>query len=152
MYRLVFLLLFSLFWGCQTTPANEEEDLGYAKTYLQNSAAVDLAEAQLTAYNKRDLEAFLVPYGDSVKVFNDLEAFGYQGKATMRENYKSWFSQVDSLHCTVVNRIATANTVIDHEEVVYRIAGKQELIRFEAIAIYKIGDEKIQEVHFVQPQ
>ncbi|MEO1437906.1 MAG: nuclear transport factor 2 family protein [Bacteroidota bacterium] len=129
-----------------------ETSSSYESKYLKQSTAVDLAEAQLMAYNQRDLEAFLSPYGDSVKIFNDLEQFGYQGKAAMRENYASWFSSVDTLHCTVVNRIATGNTVIDHENVVFRRTGTSDVVTFEAIAIYKVADGKIQEVHFVRPE
>lgn len=154
MYRLlVFGLLFSL-WGCQSTAPEKgmEHASSYESTYLENSVAVDLAEAQLIAYNNRDLDAFLIPYGDSVKIFNDLEEFGYQGKVGMRENYASWFSSVDTLHCEVVNRIATGNTVIDHENVVFRMAGEKEIVQFEAIAIYKVAAGKIQEVHFVRPE
>ncbi|MEN0047290.1 MAG: hypothetical protein AAF806_09550 [Bacteroidota bacterium] len=30
----------------------------------------DLAQEQLDAYNNRDIDAFLIPYADSVKIYN----------------------------------------------------------------------------------
>ena len=137
------------FWGCQKPSETTTTDT-YTETYLQ-SEAVALAEQQLQAYNQRNLDAFLVPYSDSVKVYNSLHQFGYQGLDNMRENYAGWFNTLDSLHCEVVNRIATGNTVIDHERVYFK-RPKQDAQIIEALAIYKIGQGKIQEVHFVRPE
>lgn len=115
-----------------------------------SSKAVLLAQAQLEAYNQRDLEAFLIPYSDSVKIYNE-RTFNYEGIDKMRTNYASWFDSLDSLHCQIVNRISTGNTVIDHEHLTYRRKGESKTTTFEAIAIYKVEGDKIQEVTFVRP-
>ena len=142
------------FFSCQKNqlPAPvDERPSTYGEIYFKNSKPVELAEQQLRAYNQRDLEAFLAPYSDSVKVYNSLHRFGYQGIENMRKNYQGWFDSLDSLHCEVVQRIATGNTVIDHERLVFRRPG-QPASNLEAIAIYKIKHDKIQEVHFVRPE
>lgn len=115
------------------------------KAAIEKEAA-DLAQAQLDAYNKRDIEAFLKPYSESVKVYAFPNQLLYEGKAKMREEYTSMFNRLPDLHCKLVNRMVLNNKVIDHEEVV--IMKSQPKIY--AIAVYTITDGKISEVRFMQ--
>lgn len=108
-----------------------------------------LAEAQLVAYNRRDIEAFLKPYSDTVKVYGSLSELQYQGIEAMRKTYTGWFNSLESLHCEVVNRIVVGNSVVDHEQCQFKRPG-QPAKEMEAIAIYKIWDNKIQEVYFLK--
>lgn len=114
------------------------------------SAADKLVQEQLEAYNKRDLDEFLKPFSDSVKVYNNLRDFNYQGIDKMRENYANWFDGLDTLNCQIVNRISAGNTVIDYERLTFK-RKNGEGNTSETIAIYRIGDDKIQEVTFVRP-
>ncbi|MCB0643904.1 MAG: nuclear transport factor 2 family protein [Phaeodactylibacter sp.] len=112
-------------------------------------AALGLVNAQLSAYNQRDIEAFVMPYSDSVKVFQHPEQLLFRGKEQFRGTYADLFGRLDSLHCEIVNRMVfSERTIIDQE----RVTGVQNGVSFmfEAIAIYKIWDEKIQEVYFIQ--
>ncbi|MEP1035625.1 nuclear transport factor 2 family protein [Ekhidna sp.] len=104
----------------------------------------ELANAQLEAYNNRDIEAFLKPYSDSVKVYNGKREMLYQGKETMKSQYGAMFDRTPNLNCKLLNRIAVGNTVIEHEEVVFGEGRK-----IYAIVMYKVGFNKIQEVHFL---
>lgn len=104
----------------------------------------ELANAQLEAYNNRDIEAFVEPYSDSVKVFNDKRELLYQGKETMRAQYGSMFARTPDLNCNLLNRIAVNDTVIEHEEVTFGEGRK-----IYAIVMYKVAEGKIQEVHFL---
>lgn len=112
--------------------------------HAQQSAA-ELAQAQLDAYNRRDLEAFLLPYDDSVAVYSFPNQLQYRGKAQMRRVYGEMFQTLPDLHCSLVNRMVMGNTVIDQESVVFR-KGEKPL---QAIAIYKVKAGKIAEVYFV---
>lgn len=141
---LCWIFCLSSLFACQSL--QEVEKKTGAKMQNQASKAVQLAQEQLDAYNQRDLEAFLFPYSDSVKVFTDHE-LSYQSKINMRKNYASWFGGLDSLHCTLLNRISEGSTVVDHEEVYYK-RKNGESNTFHAIAIYTIRDGKIQEVMF----
>lgn len=107
-----------------------------------------LAQEQLDAYNSRDIESFLVPYADDVKVFNFPDEFQYQGKEAMRSRYANMFENTPDLHCKLLNRMVMGNTVIDHEEVTIRKGDAP----FYAIAIYKIRNNKIAEVHFIRKE
>lgn len=109
------------------------------------SLPAQLAQQQLDAYNKRDINAFLQPYADTVAVYMFPNKLLYKGKETMRQEYKGMFAQTPDLHCTLVNRIVQGNTVIDQESVVF----KKGVPPMAAIAIYTISGDKIVAVHFI---
>lgn len=119
--------------------------------FAQDNSAIEkeaaaLAQEQLDGYNKRDIEAFLKPYSENVKVYTFPDQLLYEGKAKMREEYTQMFNQLPDLNCKLVNRIVLNNKVIDHEEVVFM---KSEP-KLYAIAVYTITDGKISEVRFMQ--
>jgi hypothetical protein len=107
--------------------------------------ARSLAQAQLEAYNARDIEAFLIPYSDSVEVYRFPNTLQYKGIDKMRERYGAMFANTPDLHCQLLGRMVQGNTVID-QELVTRKKGEPLI---EAIAIYKIAHGKIQRVYFV---
>ncbi|MEL6536209.1 MAG: amidohydrolase family protein [Bacteroidota bacterium] len=108
-----------------------------------------LAQRQLNAYNAGDIDAFLEPYSDSVKIYQMPASEPYVvGKENIRPRYASMFENVPELHCEVVDRIVVGNTVIDQE----RITGLPDGSIGRAIAIYKMAQGKIVEVHFWRPE
>ncbi len=111
-----------------------------------DSISEKLANDQLNAYNNRNIEAFIAPYSDSVKVFTFPNTLNYQGKNQMRKVYGEMFQALPDLHCQLVNRIVLGNIVIDQEKVTLR---KDQPV-LEAIAIYKVWMDKIQEVYFIR--
>jgi hypothetical protein len=112
------------------------------------SIAEQLAQQQLDAYNKRDIEAFLLPYSDSVAVYMFPDKLMLRGKEAMRQQYAEMFQKTPDLFCDLQNRIALKNTVIDHEKVTFA-KGQPPLY---AIAVYTIEKDKIAKVHFIMPQ
>lgn len=104
----------------------------------------ELANTQLEAYNNRDIEGFLVPYSDTVKVYDSNKNLLYQGIETMRTQYSTMFDRTPDLNCNLLNRIAVGSTVIEHEEVTFGEGRK-----IFAIVMYKVAHNKIQEVHFL---
>ncbi|NII27693.1 amidohydrolase family protein [Pseudoflavitalea sp. X16] len=104
-----------------------------------------LAQQQLNAYNARNIDAFLEPYSDSVRIYGFPDKLMMKGKEEMRKSYSSMFANVKELHCQLVNRIVQGNTVIDQENVTG--FGDKPV---KAIAVYKIRDGKIAEVYFIQ--
>lgn len=116
--------------------------------YAQPSPTPEqLAQQQLDAYNKRDIEAFLVPYSDSVAVYAFPDKLLYKGKATMRQQYAEMFKNTPDLFCDLQKRMVLKNTVIDHEKVTFN---KNQPPLF-AIAIYTIEKGKIAKVYFIMP-
>ena len=112
---------------------------------LVTNSPEQLAQQQLNAYNGHNLEAFLAPYAEDVKIYTFPNKLNFEGKETMRKNYQ-FIEKNPDLHCELVNRIVEGNTVIDHENVTV----SKDRPPFKAIAIYKIKDGKIAEVYFIQ--
>ena len=107
-----------------------------------------LAQKQLDAYNNRDIEAFLAPYSDTIKIFSHPNELLFSGKEAMRQRYATMFANTPDLHCTLMNRMVLGNTVIDQEYVI----NDKNTPPTEVIAIYKIEAEKIVEVYFIRPK
>ena len=103
-----------------------------------------LAQEQLEAYNKRDIDAFLKPYAKDVKVYSYPNKLEYEGIEEMRKRYAPKFETTKDLHCKIISRIVKGNVVIDEEEVTANGA------TFHAVAIYEIVNGKISVVRFVQ--
>jgi hypothetical protein len=133
---MMLLVLNTLFFFAQSNNGLTENE----KTAWQ------LAQNQLDAYNARDIEAFLINYSDTVKIYNFPNQLVSEGLDNMRKGYADMFANTPDLHCKLVNRMVQGNTVIDQEAVIFR---KNEP-PLKAIAIYKIENNKIQEVFFIQ--
>jgi hypothetical protein len=112
---------------------------------IDTTSASFLAEAQLKAYNSRNLEAFLAPYSDTVKVYLAPNKLMYQGKKRMLDTYEYLFKTYPELHCKVINRMVEGNVVIDQERVTF----SKDAPIVEAIAVYRAHGGKITEVMFI---
>lgn len=125
--------------------------LSAAATFAQRPTAlpadatpVQLAQAQLDAYNDHDLERFLEPYADTVAVYTmPAGQVQYRGKAAMRGRYGPYFEQNPALHCQLLNRIVQGNVVMDHEHVTGR---EPQPVR--VVATYVIEGGRIARVYF----
>lgn len=147
--KTTLLLASCLILGMVTcTAPQENSDKTEQLPEPSTSIGVQLAQQQVEGYNRRDLDAFLAPYSDSVKVYNKHE-LSYQGIDKMRAANAEWFASVDTLHAKILDRISEGNTVIDHEEVYYKLKDGQANT-MHSIAIYTIQNEKIQEIIFLE--
>jgi imidazolonepropionase-like amidohydrolase len=104
-----------------------------------------LVQQQLNAYNARDIDAFLVPYSDSVAIYNFNGKLLTKGKDQLRKQYNGFFNKSADLHCQILNRMVQGNTVIDQENVT--ITGRKP---FGGIAVYIIEHNKISTIHFIE--
>ena len=107
----------------------------------------ELAQAQLDAYNNRDIDAFMACYSDDcvVRAFPSGEVL-MRGHEAMRARYSELFASCPELHAKLVARMVRGRVVIDEEDVTGHSAGE----RVHAIAMYAIRDDKIAEVHFAR--
>ena len=109
----------------------------------RNLSPEELAQGQLEAYNKHDIETFCCFFSKNVQVYDAVtKEIMFSGMEAFRERYTKSFAN-PQLHCTLVNRMVQGNIVIDQESVV---GLRTEVV--QAIAIYHIKDNLIQEVHF----
>lgn len=151
----LFIVLFS--WSCSDTgKEGQKETLSYSEEVVFSlppreltdieQKGLELAQAQLDAYNNGDIDSFLLPYHDSIAIYNFQGDLQLSGKAAMAERYGQFFMNTPNLHCNLINRMVLGNTIVDQEYV----SGIGENA-VEVLAIYKIYDDKIKEVYYVRP-
>lgn len=103
-----------------------------------------IVQAQLDAYNRRDLEAFLASYSADIKIYLHPATLQQTGLNAMREVYAQLFEKNPQLKCQVLQRMVHRNYVIDHEHLTGLADGKE----LKVIAIYEIKGGKIVNVWF----
>jgi len=106
----------------------------------------EIVQAQVDAYNRRDLEGFLSLYADDAQILFYPNEVVLSGKQAMRERYRKTFEPVE-LHATIPERMAFDRFVIDKESVV---TGRPARPQIEAVAIYEVKDDRIVRVTFLQ--
>jgi hypothetical protein len=120
----------------QTQPARSKEE----------SSPLQVVQAQVDAYNRGDIDAFLNTHAPEANLYNFPDELLSSGLASMRERYAELFEKAPELHASITNRITQGNYVID-QEVVTGIPGAKELT---AVLIYEVKDGKIVNVWFLQ--
>jgi len=106
----------------------------------------DIAQGQLDAYNKQDIDQFLLWYSENVEIYNFPNELVYSGKEEMRKRYMAAWKQNPNQKAEVTERMSVGNTAMDKEHV----TGRANNIEINVIAIYNIADNKIQKVYFVR--
>lgn len=107
----------------------------------------ELAQAQLDAYNARDIDAFCAVYADDVVLYDLVSGEATcTGLDAMRERYGKMFEQHPHLHCALVHRMVCGTMVIDEEHV----AGLREDGIVHAIATYETSNGRITRAWFIR--
>lgn len=102
-------------------------------------------QAQVEAYNSRDIEKFASCHDPEVKLFNFGESTPFcVGRDKLKEIYGDIFDNSPKLNTEVLNRTVMGNTVIDHEIV----TGRKGVDRLELVAIYEVENNLIQSAYF----
>lgn len=114
------------------------------KAAAPESSPEAIVQAQLDAYNRRDLEGFLGFYSEDAVLLNYPDTITQTGKAEMRARYEKRFANPD-VHATIVRRIVFDRFVIDHEQ----ITAPPSTDVIEAVATYEVRDGKIVRVTFL---
>lgn len=112
---------------------------------MNSTDPVDVVQAQLDAYNARDLTRFLATYSESVVAYRPPQPQPVMsGKAELARFYAEQRFHLPGLKADIVNRTVLGNKVIDHE----LIWGVRDQA-FEVAAVYEVRDGLIQSVwHF----
>ncbi len=106
----------------------------------------DLAQRQLDAYNRHDLEAFAACFADDVEAF-ELPAMTplFTGREALRERYGPYFAKRRPAATLTSARIAVSTFAIDAEHVVLSDGGD-----LEAVALYHVERGLIRRVWFIR--
>jgi hypothetical protein len=104
--------------------------------------ATDVVDAQIEAYQAKDVEQFLSCYADdaSVMLFDDTPLFA--DKQVMREQYGILFADSPDLHLTIANRMTAGEFVVDEEHVSGVNFGDMPA-EMTALSVYRVTGGKI---------
>ena len=106
------------------------------------SLATDVVDAQIEAYQARDVERFLCCYADdaSVVLFDGTPMFA--DKQVMRELYSRLFAGSPDLRVTIANRMSAGEFVIDEEHLSgFHFDGMPT--EMTALGVYRVTNGKI---------
>ncbi len=107
----------------------------------------ELAQAQLLAYNAKDLDAFVACYSEDVRVWRmPAAAPSLVGRAAFRDSYRLGPFAQPQVQAKIAQRMAMGNMVIDHE----LVHGRGDVPQQVAV-IYRCRKGLIAEVHFFAP-
>jgi hypothetical protein len=104
-----------------------------------------VVDAQLAAYNQRDLEAFLGFYAEDAVLAKHPDQVTQTGKAEMRARYQRNFSN-PNVRAEIIKRVTFGRFVVDHE----RITAPPAKGELEAVAVYEVKNGRIARVTFLE--
>lgn len=107
---------------------------------------VAVAQGQLDAYNKQDLDAYMAFFAPNCVIASFNGGADQVGAAAIRARYEALFAEHPKNQAKLIKRIAFGDHVIDHEEVRRTPGGP----KFEVVAIYSIKDGLIVRVDFLK--
>lgn len=135
MMRNIACMIVLLYSICTTAQTKEE-------------VATAVVQAQLEAYNAKDIDAFMKVFSEDAAIFNfgQVEPLA-SGKENVRALYAQLFSTSPKLHSLVINRTVLGNKVLDYELISGR-QGSDEWLKL--IAIYEVEDGLIKKATFIR--
>jgi hypothetical protein len=108
----------------------------------QKNNPEQVVQAQLEAYNARDIDAFMATFDADASLWNFGETVPIaSGSDALRAIYQRVFEQSPNLHSTVINRTVIGSKVIDYEVIVGRTSGDQTPLHL--VMIYEVKNGKI---------
>ena len=102
-------------------------------------------EAQLIAYNAREIEPFMRCFAPDVRILNGRGEVVLEGWEAKRARYADAFTREPDVRCTVIHRIRHGDFVIDHEH----LTGYKDGSEKHAVAIFHVTDGLIDQVQFL---
>lgn len=108
----------------------------------QKNSPEQVVQAQLEAYNARDIEAFMATFDASASLWNfgETEPIA-SGADALRTIYQRVFDQSPNLNSTVINRTVIGSKVIDYEVIVGRSSTDNSPMHL--VMIYEVRKGKI---------
>lgn len=104
-------------------------------------SAEQVVQANLDAYNARDIERFMAYFSSGIELYNFADTKRTaQGLVEVRKIYQELFDLSPKLHSQIINRIVFDNKVIDHEYITGRRGSDTPV---ELVLIYEVKEEKI---------
>jgi hypothetical protein len=107
----------------------------------------EVVNAQLDAYNARDIDAFAATYAEDVCMYRMPHSkLVFRGRPQIVEHYGGKTFKNAGLHAQILGRLVIGSKVIDHERTV---GLRPEPV--EIMVVYEIHNELIHAVWFFEP-
>ena len=106
---------------------------------------LQVVQAQLDAYNAKDIEALLRTYAPDAEQYTLHGALLARGHEQMRERFLIRFAESD-LQARLLNRTVMANVVVDYELITRNFP--EGVGTVEMICVYEVADERIRKASF----
>src|SRR5262249_21690834 len=130
-------------WGMRAVPLLL---VLWAIAHADTAKAPDVIERQLTAYNAKNLDAFLACFAPDAELFEFPDKSLAKGTEALRARYAKRFAD-PILHATIADRMVGAKRVVDHEHIT--ITWPEGPGTWDAVAIYEVEGNLIKRVWFV---
>ena len=85
----------------------------------------DPVDAHVTAYNAREVDAFLACYTADCVIEDARSNVLLRGHDEMRTHFERVFRESPNLHCEIVHRVRVGEYVVDEERISGRFGGDQ---------------------------
>jgi hypothetical protein len=132
---------------CNSNSLNPQLTNSHMSNYRK---AFDVVQAQLDAYNTRNIDAFLDLFHEDIEISElGSKTSPIIGKVAIEARYKDLFANSPGLHSDVVNRTVFGHVVIDLEHITGRNGSVEP---YRILAIYEVELGLIKRVHFVRPE
>jgi hypothetical protein len=77
----------------------------------------DPVQAQVDAYNARDIDAFVAAYAPEVVITDSTGRAIMAGQESIREDYGALFEASPDLRAEILGRVSAGDWTVDHEQV-----------------------------------
>ena len=110
---------------------------------------VTIVQAQLDAYNRRDVDAFCAVFAADAEIFElGAGSPSSAGIDAIRTRYADLFAQSPALYSSVLTRTVLGRVVVDLERITGRLGSP---VPVDMLAIYEVIGSRIRRVYFVRP-
>jgi putative hydrolase of HD superfamily len=112
---------------------------------MPQTSPLAIAQAQLDAYNAKDIEALLTAYAPDAEQYQLHGELLARGHEQMRSRYLTRFAEPD-LHASLISRTVMGNIVIDFELITRNFPEGAGTV--EMLCIFEIAKGRIQKASF----
>lgn len=112
---------------------------------MNNPSPLAVVQAQLDAFNARDIDALMATYAPDAEQYQLHGALLARGHEQMRTRYLARFEEPD-LHARLVSRTIMENIVVDAEIITRNFPEGPGTL--EMLCIYEVADGRIQKASF----
>ena len=116
---------------------------------MSANSPLSVVQAQLDAYNAKDVEALLLTYAPDAEQFTLHGELLAKGHEQLRERFLTRFSEPD-LHARLLSRIVVGNIVTDAELITRNFP--DGLGTLEMLCVYEVTEGRIQRASFALGQ